>query len=116
MNSVKQQILANLAQRVRDWVNRALPIHDELRRDDVVFDPLEIIGDRNLQISRLSHDLEELRADVLRGFKIAHEVTLETQSVEEACATLVQLVRQARMQRDDLWNQLVAKGKSPVQP
>jgi iron-sulfur cluster repair protein YtfE (RIC family) len=63
---------------------------------------------------RAEHDA--LRDDVLRGFKIAHEVTLETQTVEEACSDLVRLVKQARAQRDDLWDQLVAKGKTPVQP
>lgn len=42
-----------------------------------------------------------LAEDVLRGLKIAHEITTETQTVEEACADLVQLVRQARTERDE---------------
>jgi hypothetical protein len=67
---------------------------------------------RNGEISRLTHDLEELRADVVRGCKIAHDVTLETQSVEEACKELVRLVLVARAQRDELWDQLVNKNSA----
>lgn len=45
---------------------------------------------------------EALRAERERGLWIAHELTLETQTVEEACASLVDLVRKARAERDRL--------------
>ena len=44
--------------------------------------------------------LRELEEDIQRGLKIAHGVTLETQTVEEACTDLVRLLRKARTERD----------------
>lgn len=58
---MKHQKLANLAQAVRAFLSRVLPIPSELRHDDVVFDPLEIIGKRNLEISQLLEKVEGLR-------------------------------------------------------
>jgi hypothetical protein len=48
------------------------------------------------QLRRDEQELEALRQDALRALKIAYQVTPEAESLEEACAALVALVRQAR--------------------
>jgi hypothetical protein len=58
---------------------------------------------------RLREDVARLQADVARGMKLANAVTLETQTVEEACAELVRLGLVARKQRDEMWDQCVTK-------
>jgi hypothetical protein len=73
-----------------DPAARLFPSASLARRDDL-----------DLEVVRLSNELKELRADVLRGLNIANELTPETQTVEEACADLVRLVREARAQRDN---------------
>lgn len=45
---------------------------------------------------------EALQDDVKRGLRIGHELTLETQTVEEMAADLVRQVRSAREERDKL--------------
>lgn len=49
----------------------------------------------------LKGQLEELREDALRGFRIANALTLETQSVEDMATELVRLVR---MHSERAWN------------
>lgn len=48
------------------------------------------------ELQRLRAENERLREDVLAGLRIANELTLETQTVEEMAADLVRQVRQAR--------------------
>ena len=50
--------------------------------------------------------LERLRDDIRRGLRIAHDLTPETQSVEEMAADLVRQVREARASRD-AWERIV---------
>lgn len=57
---------------------------------------------RELEAGRteLNNELDRLRDDTRRGLKIGHEMTLDTQSVEEMASALVGLVRKARAERD----------------
>lgn len=45
--------------------------------------------------------IQELEQDIRTGLRIAHQLTEETQTVEEACTDLVRLVREARKTRDE---------------
>lgn len=51
--------------------------------------------------------IEELTDDIRRGLRIAHQVSEETQTVEEACADLVRLVRKAREERESALAEVV---------
>ena len=56
------------------------------------------------KVERLRAEVETLRAlakDAQRGLRVAYQLTLETQTVEEACSELVRICREARQQRDD---------------
>lgn len=46
------------------------------------------------------HAEAKLRADILRGLKVANALTLETQSVTDMATDLVRMVHEARLQRD----------------
>lgn len=51
--------------------------------------------------TKLAYEVEALEAEIAKSLKIANELTLETQTIEEAVTELVRLVHQARQQRDD---------------
>lgn len=52
-------------------------------------------------IATLRAEVERLKDDTARGLRRAYDLTLETQTVDEAVADLVRLVRSARAERDE---------------
>jgi chromosome segregation ATPase len=47
-------------------------------------------------------EVERLRSDILRGLRVANQLTLETQTVEDACVDLVRQVRDSRAEVERL--------------
>lgn len=60
----------------------------------------------HLEMTTDADTLLRLQDDVRRGLKIANELILDTQTVEEACLELVRLVRMLRKERDEHLDEL----------
>lgn len=67
-------------------------------------EPNEVATEASEERVRAERDAQErvveLEDDRLRGLKIAHKYTLDTQTVEEACASLVEIITAQRERAD----------------
>ncbi len=58
------------------------------------------------EVEKLTKERDEARAEAFRAMRIADAITLDTQSIEETVAALVDLTRKARAERDEFEAQL----------
>ena len=85
--------------RMTDHQTAASPFDEVQRLREQIEKQTKAWGEAQAINASMHAELERLREDIRAGFRIANELTLETQTVEEMAADLVRQVREARAAR-----------------
>lgn len=103
VNAIRNSIVGTQS---LNWSEHAYPLVAALQKAGVSGLPYPEararMGTLIERATKAEAEVERLRDDVKRGLRIANDLTLETQTVEEACVDLVRQVREARAEVERL--------------